>query len=80
MINVLFFGPVAERAGARQISLDFREGLRWQDVRDTLRARHPEAFEIVSIVAVNGLRVSEQDTLPLADGAEIVFMSAFSGG
>ncbi|MDR2015690.1 MAG: MoaD/ThiS family protein [Azoarcus sp.] len=80
MINVLFFGPVAERAGARQVNLDFREGLRWQDVRDTLRARHPEAFEIVSVVAVNGRRVGEQDTPPLADGAEVVFMSAFSGG
>jgi len=80
MIDVLFFGPVAQRAGMRQISLDFREGLRWQDVRDTLRARHPEAFEIVSIVAVNGQRVNEQDMTPLTDGAEIVFMSAFSGG
>ena len=80
MINVLFFGPVAERAGARQITLDFREGLRWQDIRDTLRARHPEAFEIVSIVAVNGQRVGERDAAPLADGSEIVFMSAFSGG
>jgi len=80
MINILFFGPVAERAGARQIDLDFREGLRWQDIRDTLRTRHPEAFEIVSIVAVNGRRVNEQDTTPLADGAEIVFMSTFSGG
>ena len=80
MINVLFFGPVAERAGARQISLDFREGLHWQDIRNMLRARHSEAFEIVSIVAVNGQRVNEQDIIPLADGAEIVFMSAFSGG
>ncbi|MCL1826113.1 MAG: MoaD/ThiS family protein [Betaproteobacteria bacterium] len=80
MINVLFFGPVAERAGVRQISLNFREGLRWQDVRDTLRVRHPEAFEIVSIVAVNGQRVGEQDASLLADGAEVVFMSAFSGG
>lgn len=64
MIDVLFFGPVAERAGARQARLDFREGLRWQSVRDTLRAQHPEAFKIVSIVAVNGRRVSEQDTAP----------------
>jgi molybdopterin converting factor small subunit len=80
MINVLFFGPVAERAGARQINLNFQEGLRWQDIRDTLRTRHPEAFEIVSVVAVNGQRVGERDTTPLADGAEIVFMSTFSGG
>lgn len=80
MIDILFFGPVAERAGTRQIRLDYREGLRWQDVRDTLRTRHPEAFEIVSIVAVNGQRVGEQDTASLPDGAEVVFMSAFSGG
>jgi molybdopterin converting factor small subunit len=80
MIDVLFFGPVAERAGARQVSLDFREGMCWQDVRDTLRERLPEAFEIVSVVAVNGRRAGEQDRAPLADGAEIVFMSAFSGG
>lgn len=80
MIAALFFGPVAERLGARRIELDFQPGLRWQDVRDTLRARHPEAFEIVSIVAVNGQRVSEQNETPLTDGAEVVFMSAFSGG
>lgn len=80
MIEAIFFGPVAERAGVRRVSLDFREGICWQDVRDTLRARLPEAFAIVSIVAVNGRRVGEQDTTPLADGAEIVFMSAFSGG
>ena len=80
MIKALFFGPVAERVGVRQIELDFQEGLRWQEVRDTLQARYPEAFAIVAIVAVNGQRVSEQDLTPLADGAEIVFMSAFSGG
>ncbi|MDR2925241.1 MAG: MoaD/ThiS family protein [Azoarcus sp.] len=80
MINVLFFGPVAERIGTRQISLDFQESLRWQDVRDALRARCPEAFEIVSIVAVDGRRVTEQDSAPLAQGSEIVFMSTFSGG
>jgi len=80
MINVLFFGPVAERTGTRQVSLDFQEGFSWQDVRNTLRASYPKAFEIVSIVAVNGQRVGEQDIAPLADGAEIVFMSAFSGG
>ncbi|MDR0563471.1 MAG: MoaD/ThiS family protein [Azoarcus sp.] len=80
MINVLFFGPVAERTGTRQTSLDFRAGICWQDVRDILRARYPDAFEIVSIVAVNGQRVTETTHTPLADGAEVVFMSAFSGG
>ncbi|MDR3087867.1 MAG: MoaD/ThiS family protein [Azoarcus sp.] len=84
MIDVLFFGPVAERVGARQIDMAFHPGLRWQDVRDELRTRYPEAFKLVSIVAVNGKRVSEQDEQDkhgsLADGSEVVFMSAFSGG
>ena len=80
MIQILFFGPMAERIGARQIEVDFRQGLLWQDIYGELRARYPEAFALVSVVAVNGKRVDEQDDTPLADGAEVVFMSAFSGG
>jgi len=80
MIRVLFFGPVAERAGERQIDVPFRDGLCWQDVRDILRPQYPEAFALVSITAVDGERVREEDRALLADGAEIVFMSRFSGG
>jgi molybdopterin converting factor small subunit len=80
MIRALFFGPVAERAGVREIALDWRTGLRWQDVRDDLAARFPDAFALVALVAVDGNTVNEADTAPLADGAEIVFMSPFSGG
>jgi molybdopterin synthase sulfur carrier subunit len=80
MIRVLFFGPVAERVGLRQVELPFREGLRWQDVRDEMQTRHGEAFALVALVAVNGARVSEKHDAPLTDGAEIAFMSNFSGG
>jgi molybdopterin converting factor small subunit len=80
MIRVLFFGPVAERVGARQIDVPWHTGLRWQDVRDELRARYPEAFEYVSLVAVDGERVVGEAEAPLSDGSEIVFMSPFSGG
>lgn len=80
MISVLFFGPVADRVGARRIDLPLRDGLSWQDVRDELRPLHREAFALVSIVAVNGERVRENDRAPLTDGSEIVFMSSFSGG
>ncbi|MDR2113604.1 MAG: MoaD/ThiS family protein [Candidatus Accumulibacter sp.] len=79
MIRVLFFGPVAERVGARQIELAFRAGLTWQDVHDELQPRYPEAFALVSVVAVNGERVVDAGA-PLCDGAEVVFMSRFSGG
>ncbi|MDR2689596.1 MAG: MoaD/ThiS family protein [Azoarcus sp.] len=80
MIRVLFFGPVAERVGARQLDLPFRAGLRWQDVRDMLQPRYPDAFALVSIVAVDGERVRDEPGPPLSDRCEIVFMSPFSGG
>ncbi len=80
MIRVLFFGPVADRVGSRRIEVPFRAGMRWQDVRDVLRPQHEEAFALVSVVAVDGERVREADDAPLTDGAEIVFMSRFSGG
>jgi molybdopterin synthase sulfur carrier subunit len=80
MIRVLFFGPVADSVGARQIDVLWRVGLRWQDVRDELRARYPEAFEWVSIVAIDGERIVGETEAPLADSSEIVFMSSFSGG
>ena len=83
MIRVLFFGPVAERVGVRELELPFRDGMGWREVRDALQPRYPDAFALVSVVAVDGRRVdetSEQDVIPLVDGAEIVFMSRFSGG
>jgi molybdopterin synthase sulfur carrier subunit len=80
MIHVLFFGPVADSVGARQIDMPWHAGLRWQDARDELRARYPEAFEWVSIVAIDGECVVGEAEAPLADGSEIVFMSPFSGG
>ena len=79
MIRVLFFGPVAERAGTRQIELPFRANLTWQDVREELQPRYPEAFALVTLVAVDGERAIDAGPA-LADGAEIVFMSPFSGG
>ncbi len=80
MIRVLFFGPVADRVGSRQIEVPFRAGLCWQDVRDSLQPHYPEAFALVSVTAVNGERVRDDGRAALADGAEIVFMSRFSGG
>ena len=80
MITVLFFGPVADRVGERQIAVPFCAGMCWQDVRDELQPRYPDAFALVSITAVNGERVRDDARTPLADNTEIVFMSRFSGG
>lgn len=79
MIRVLFFGPVAERAGTSETQMAFSSGMRLQDVREQLRIKFPEAFEIVCFVAVNGEHVLDM-SLPLSDHSEVVFMSKFSGG
>jgi len=79
MIKVLFFGPVAERVGAREAQVACRAGMRLLDLRDELAARHPQAFGIVGCVAVNGEQARDL-SLPLADGSEVAFMSGFSGG
>lgn len=80
MIRVLFFGPVAESVGARELQLPYRPGLGVREARDVLATSHPEAFALVSIVAVDGERVRDDEDVALADGAELVFMSRFSGG
>jgi len=79
LITVLFFGPVAERVGVSRLDIGHADGMRLCDVRAQLQQRYPQAFEIVSIVAVNGEQVID-GALPLADRSEVVFMSKFSGG
>ena len=79
MITVLLFGPVADRAGIRQLAFDFAPGLRLQELHDTLQARYPEAFALVSMTAVNGAQVRDMSN-ELPDHSEVVFMSKFSGG
>jgi len=79
VIKVLFFGPVAERAGAREAGVEFHAGMRVQDVRTKLQGLYPAAFEMVCFAAVNGEHVRDM-SLPLADNSEVVFMSRYSGG
>ena len=79
MITVLFFGPVAEAVGASRVEIDFAPEMRLDELRAQLQARHPEAFALVSLTAVDGAQVRDASTL-LNDGSEVVFMSKFSGG
>ncbi|MDP2760464.1 MAG: MoaD/ThiS family protein [Sideroxyarcus sp.] len=79
MIRVLFFGPVADRVGNNILQADFRDGMTLQNLRDELTVQHPQAFEIVSMMAVNGEHVRDLE-LPLPDHSEVAFMAKFSGG
>ena len=79
MIRVLFFGPVAERAGCSSLAVEHRSGLRLQDLRDELAAQYAPAFALVCFIAVDGVQVHDL-AQPLADGSEVAFMAKFSGG
>lgn len=79
MINILFFGPVAERVKMRETQMQFTPDMTLQDVIATLSAQHPQAFDIVSFIAVNQEQIKDKQ-LPLSDGDEIAFMAKFSGG
>jgi molybdopterin converting factor small subunit len=79
MIQVLFFGPVADRVKTRELQLAFVADMKLQDVVTELKARYPKAFDIVCFTAVNQTQVSDMQ-LALSDGDEIAFMAKFSGG
>ena len=79
MITVLFFGPVAEKAGVGRLEVPHPPGMRVQDLRDQLQTQYPQAFALVSLAAVDGEHVRDMAG-ELADRAEVVFMSKFSGG
>jgi molybdopterin converting factor small subunit len=79
VITVMFFGPVAERAGTREMQVACAAGMRLKDLRAQLQAQWPSAFELVCFVAVNGEQVGDM-SMPLVDGSEVVFMSKYSGG
>ena len=79
MITVLFFGPVAERMGTGKLAIEYRAGMRLQELQADLQAQYPAAFALVSIAALNGAHVRDL-SVELTDHCEVVFMSKFSGG
>lgn len=79
MITVLFFGPVQDRIGSREIAVDFSAGLCLQDVITQLTARYPQVFDIISLITVNEVQTRDMQT-PLHDHDVLAFMAKFSGG
>lgn len=79
MITVLFFGPVADRIGQREMRLDFTDGMTLHDVTHKIGMAHPGALSIVSFIAVNQQQVRDKQ-MPLNDNDEIALMAKFSGG
>lgn len=79
MLKILFFGPVVEHVGSREMHLEFQPGVCLQDVVEALKARFPLAFDLVCCTAVNQVQTRDMTTI-LSDHDEIAFMAKFSGG
>ena len=79
MINVLLFDPITNRMQAREMSVEFTDGMKLLDVIAQLSAQHTQAFDIVSFIAVNQIQVRDKQLL-LCDNDEVAFMAKFSGG
>ena len=79
MIRVIFFGPVADIVQSREMQLDYLVGMTLHDVIAQLSAQHPNAFGIVSFIAVNHNQVRDKQMV-LQDNDEVAFMAKFSGG
>jgi len=73
MIEVLFFGRMADTAGTRRTALPYRIGLRLCEVRDQVL---PGADGVR--MSVNRMHVAGDQAL--RDGDEVAFFSVFSGG
>lgn len=79
MIRVLFFGPVADRVGQREMQLECHAGMTLHDVMHKVGMQHPGALSIVSFIAVNQQQVRDKQ-ITLHDNDEIALMAKFSGG
>ncbi|HTM79882.1 MoaD/ThiS family protein [Asticcacaulis sp.] len=76
MIDILFFGRVADMQGKRRLAMTFpEEGLSLFALR--LRLFNGEADERMRM-SVNQVMVTADQ--PLHDGDEVAFFSVFSGG
>lgn len=76
-VKMLFFGPLAERMGEREIELAVLAGSSARDLID--RFRLAPLLETGLRVAVDGVIGSDLDA-ELSDASEIAFLPPVSGG
>jgi len=79
MIQVLFFGPIAERVEAREMQFEYSPGMTLHDITSRVGMQYPGALSIVSFIALNQVQIDDRQQA-LRDGDEIAFMAKFSGG
>ncbi|MDC7682523.1 MoaD/ThiS family protein [Asticcacaulis sp. BYS171W] len=81
-VDILFFGKVADKAGIRQLKMELSDtggsllALRDKALGTVFAAGGLDATQVQ--MSVNQVRVTGD--MPLSDGDEVAFFSAFSGG
>ncbi len=80
MIEVLFFGAAADRAGTRQTGLEIRDGATLAEVWPLIVERHPDLGPMGDTLAfaVNGEYARANDTVSAGD--EVAVLPPVSGG
>ena len=74
---MLFFGPLAERLGEREIEVALKFGTTFEQLID--RFELSEYLDSGLRVAIDGQIAASLDT-PLADSSEVAFLPPVSGG
>lgn len=81
ILNVLYFADLRELVGAPDEALECSAGATMADAWQALRTRHPSLPDeqtLPILPVLNRRYVSWSE--PLADGAEITFLTPVSGG
>ena len=80
MIEVLFFGAAADRAGTRRTGLEVRDGATLAEVWPLIVERHPDLGPMGNTLAfaVNGEYARANDTVSAGD--EVAVLPPVSGG
>ena len=76
-VRMLFFGPLAERLGEREIEVALEQGATAEQLID--RFELSEYLDSGLRVAIDGQIGAPLDT-PLADSSEVAFLPPVSGG
>jgi molybdopterin synthase catalytic subunit len=79
-VEVVLFAALRDAAGRNRIQLDLPEGARGQDLRDALRAEHPELTALLEASRLASGTSFLDEANVLEPGAEIVLIPPVSGG
>jgi len=78
MVQVLFFGAVADAAGIREVEVEVAAGVTAGELVESLKAKHPGLAGQKLLIAVGQEYVAA--STPLEPGCEVAIFTAVSGG